>query len=180
MLCCNIGTEFKKPSPEYSSLASKIYGYLLCVYSPVSDVMPSHKLNINFGFLCLILSKVICITQLAACTSISKFELSGMSIFLFRIFKLLIWSSVAYNAWTILSQWTQVIFAEPVVITACEFLEQNAASASHSVSLVGYVFLVALFIISSSCHLRVFCLYWELIYISHKIIVQSSCRNSIL
>jgi hypothetical protein len=32
-----------------------------------------------------------------------------------------------------------VIFAEPVIITACEFLEQNASSSSQAVSLVGYV-----------------------------------------
>ncbi|XWS66566.1 hypothetical protein CRYUN_Cryun05aG0210500 [Craigia yunnanensis] len=31
----------------------------------------------------------------------------------------------------------EVLFAEPVVITACEFLEQNASSASQAVSLVG-------------------------------------------
>ncbi|CAH2054969.1 unnamed protein product [Thlaspi arvense] len=31
----------------------------------------------------------------------------------------------------------EVIFAEPVVITACEFLEQNASSSSQAVSLVG-------------------------------------------
>ncbi|KFK37974.1 hypothetical protein AALP_AA3G054100 [Arabis alpina] len=31
----------------------------------------------------------------------------------------------------------EVIFAEPVVITACEFLEQNASSSSQDVSLVG-------------------------------------------
>ncbi|XP_010543864.1 PREDICTED: uncharacterized protein LOC104816640 [Tarenaya hassleriana] len=31
----------------------------------------------------------------------------------------------------------EVIFAEPVIITACEFLEQNASSASQAVSLVG-------------------------------------------
>ncbi|XWS59372.1 hypothetical protein CRYUN_Cryun08bG0115900 [Craigia yunnanensis] len=31
----------------------------------------------------------------------------------------------------------EVLFAEPVVITACEFLEQNASSASQTVSLVG-------------------------------------------
>jgi hypothetical protein len=30
-----------------------------------------------------------------------------------------------------------VIFAEPVIITACEFLEQNASSSSQAVSLVG-------------------------------------------
>ncbi|CAN1277698.1 Protein virilizer homolog [Linum perenne] len=33
----------------------------------------------------------------------------------------------------------EVLFGEPVVITACEFLEQNAPSASQVVSLVGYV-----------------------------------------
>ncbi|XP_015900411.3 protein virilizer homolog isoform X2 [Ziziphus jujuba] len=31
----------------------------------------------------------------------------------------------------------EVLFAEPIVITACEFLEQNASSASQSVTLVG-------------------------------------------
>ncbi|CAN8260343.1 unnamed protein product [Cochlearia groenlandica] len=31
----------------------------------------------------------------------------------------------------------EVIFAEPVIITACEFLEQNASSSSQAVSLVG-------------------------------------------
>ncbi|KAL5742054.1 hypothetical protein ACOSP7_028786 [Xanthoceras sorbifolium] len=31
----------------------------------------------------------------------------------------------------------EVIFSEPIVITACEFLEQNASSASQAVSLVG-------------------------------------------
>ncbi|KAE9465648.1 hypothetical protein C3L33_02442, partial [Rhododendron williamsianum] len=31
----------------------------------------------------------------------------------------------------------QVIFAEPIVITACEFLEQNATSASSVVTLIG-------------------------------------------
>ncbi|KAJ0027673.1 hypothetical protein Pint_36157 [Pistacia integerrima] len=33
----------------------------------------------------------------------------------------------------------EVLFAEPIVITACEFLEQNASSASQAVTLVGYV-----------------------------------------
>ena len=33
-----------------------------------------------------------------------------------------------------------MIFAEPVIITACEFLEQNASSSSQAVSLLGYVF----------------------------------------
>lgn len=33
----------------------------------------------------------------------------------------------------------QVLFAEPIVITACEFLEQNASSSSQVVPLVGYV-----------------------------------------
>ncbi|XP_031283735.1 protein virilizer homolog [Pistacia vera] len=31
----------------------------------------------------------------------------------------------------------EVLFAEPIVITACEFLEQNASSASQAVTLVG-------------------------------------------
>ncbi|CAA3007875.1 Hypothetical predicted protein [Olea europaea subsp. europaea] len=31
----------------------------------------------------------------------------------------------------------EVLFAEPVVITACEFLEQNAPSACSSVKLIG-------------------------------------------
>lgn len=35
----------------------------------------------------------------------------------------------------------QVIFAEPIVINACEFLEQNASSASPVITLVGYVIL---------------------------------------
>ncbi|KAL6521191.1 hypothetical protein OROGR_017760 [Orobanche gracilis] len=30
-----------------------------------------------------------------------------------------------------------VLFAEPVVITACEFLEQNASSICHAVKLIG-------------------------------------------
>lgn len=34
------------------------------------------------------------------------------------------------------------MFSEPVVITACEFLEQNAASASQAVSLVGYGYMM--------------------------------------
>lgn len=33
-----------------------------------------------------------------------------------------------------------MIFAEPVIIIACEFLEQNASSSSQAVSLLGYVF----------------------------------------
>lgn len=32
----------------------------------------------------------------------------------------------------------QVIFSEPVVITACEFLEQNASSICPAVKLMGY------------------------------------------
>ncbi|KAJ6876505.1 hypothetical protein NC651_029488 [Populus alba x Populus x berolinensis] len=40
-----------------------------------------------------------------------------------------------------LSSWglKWVLFAEPIVITACEFLEQNASSASQAVSLLGLV-----------------------------------------
>lgn len=34
----------------------------------------------------------------------------------------------------------QVIFTEPVVIAACEFLEQSASSVAQAVTLVGYVF----------------------------------------
>lgn len=33
----------------------------------------------------------------------------------------------------------QVIFSEPIVITACEFLEQSASSVAQTVTLVGYV-----------------------------------------
>uniref|UniRef100_F6HPK4 Uncharacterized protein n=1 Tax=Vitis vinifera TaxID=29760 RepID=F6HPK4_VITVI len=32
----------------------------------------------------------------------------------------------------------EVIFAEPVVITSCEFLEQNASSVSPVITLLGY------------------------------------------
>lgn len=35
----------------------------------------------------------------------------------------------------------QVLFAEPIVVTACEFLEQNASLSTPTVSLVGYGFL---------------------------------------
>ena len=38
----------------------------------------------------------------------------------------------------------QVLFAEPVVITACEFIEQNASSTSQAVALAGYVCLAEL------------------------------------
>lgn len=54
-----------------------------------------------------------------------------------------------FNLWVLgcvlilISCFSQVLFAEPVVITACEFLEQNASSASQAVSLVGYVKLVS-------------------------------------
>ena len=34
----------------------------------------------------------------------------------------------------------QVMFSEPIVITACEFLEQSASSVAQAVTLVGYVF----------------------------------------
>lgn len=34
----------------------------------------------------------------------------------------------------------QVVFSEPIVITACEFLEQSASSVAQAVTLVGYAF----------------------------------------
>lgn len=33
---------------------------------------------------------------------------------------------------------SQVLFSEPVVITACEFIEQNASSICPAVKLMGY------------------------------------------
>jgi len=43
------------------------------------------------------------------------------------------------------SRFLQVIFSEPIVITACEFLEQSASSVAQAVSLVGYVTFVFFF-----------------------------------
>jgi len=40
------------------------------------------------------------------------------------------------------SPFLQVIFAEPIVITACEFLEQSASSVAQAVALIGYVIFV--------------------------------------
>lgn len=54
-------------------------------------------------------------------------------------------SSTSYSLWTKEQYVTQkiyslfqVIFSDPVVITACEFLEQNASSICPAVKLVGY------------------------------------------
>jgi hypothetical protein len=44
---------------------------------------------------------------------------------------------ISYPECTLQCYFMQVLFSEPVVITACEFLEQNAAPSTSNISLVG-------------------------------------------
>ncbi|GAV91598.1 hypothetical protein CFOL_v3_34991 [Cephalotus follicularis] len=49
----------------------------------------------------------------------------------------------------------EVLFGEPIVITACEFLEQSTSSASQAVSLLGYVELMfSSTAMNCNCHIN--------------------------